>query len=678
MTGALLLALSLAAVALTGLAVVSCLRGLGPVSAALGVAVVGYAELVLVPVVLTPFGALGRTGLLVGFGACLVVALAVWVARGRPRGTISPGVRVAAAALRDPGLATLGVLVALAGAYVVVLSVATPELDWDPNAYHLPRIVFWLHHGGIGAVPGAADVRLSWAPPGAEIVTAVTMAVARTDRYIGAPQLLAWPVAALAVAGIARRLGREPRAALFAALAFASLPIVLLQAPSGFNDLVVAAMLLAAFHLVLGRAGAETALAAAALALALTTKLTAVIALPVFLLLAVLARPALWRRALVAVAAGSVAGSAWYAVTLARTGSVDGGWAETFDQRPDRSPVETLIRAERYALDLFDLSGFAGADVALLPLAAAALVVVALAVALGRRRVRGTAWWAVLTAAAVVASLPWLVECGRWLAVRVFAHGLRAVGAGDRLGDLAVDPPVTASPFWSWYGPVFVLLWAVTLGASAVAFVRRRRAGRSRSWPLLLAPLLFAVVFAVATVDDGARGRFFVFPIGLCAATFALAYDLRPVRLLVPPAVAATMLVCIVHSEPRPLGVELFAPVRAPEVWGMNRFEGLDAMSAMFGSPTRWTGLPSATDDPQFAVAAIGEYPLYALFGPANSRRLLLVRDPDEVPAGLDLLLVAGLARKPGCGEPWRALPADGQDWYTLFARASATPCANA
>jgi hypothetical protein len=78
MTGALLLALSLAAVALTGLAVVSCLRGLGPVSAALGVAVVGYAELVLVPVALTPFGALGRTGLLIGFGACLLAALAEW------------------------------------------------------------------------------------------------------------------------------------------------------------------------------------------------------------------------------------------------------------------------------------------------------------------------------------------------------------------------------------------------------------------------------------------------------------------------------------------------------------------------------------------------------------------------------------------------------------------------
>jgi hypothetical protein len=453
--------------------------------------------------------------------------------------------------------------------------------------------------------------------------------------------------------------------------------MVVVMAPWCFYAPVVAGLLVAACHVVLGRARAETALAAAALALALTTKLTAVIALPVLLLLAVLARPMLWRRALVAVAAGSVAGSAWYAVSLARTGSVDGGWAETFDQTPDRSPVETLIRAERYALDLFDLSGFAGADVALLPIAAAALVVVALALALGRRRVRGTAWWAVLAAAAVVASLPWLVEGGRWLAVRVFAHSLRVVGAGDRLGDLAVDPPVTASPFWSWYGPVFVLLWAVAVGASVAAFVRGRRRGR-RAWPLLLAPLLFAVVFAVATVDDGARGRFFVFPIGLCAATFAIAYDLRLVRLLAPPAIAATMLVCIVHSEPRPLGVELFAPVRAPEVWGMNRFEGLDAMSAMFGSPTRWTGLPSATDDPEFAVAAIGEYPLYALFGPANSRRLLLVRDPDEVPAGLDLLLVAGRARKPGCGEPWRALPAEGQDWYTLFARANATPCPNA
>ena len=677
MTGTLLLAGSLAAVALTGLAVVSCLRGLGPVSAALGVAVVGYAELVLVPVALSPFGALGRRGLLAGIAACLAAALAVWLARGRPRGSISPGIRVAATAFREPTLAILGALVGLAGAYVVVLAVATPELDWDPNAYHLPRAVFWLHHGGIGPIPGAADLRLSWAPPGAEIVAAVTMALARTDRYIGAPQLLAWPVAMLAVSGIARRLGWAPRPALFAGLLFASFPIVLLQAPSGFNDLIVAALLLAAFHLVQGRAHAETGLAAVAIALALTTKLTAVIALPVFLLLAVLARPSLWRRAVAAVVAGSLVGSTWYVLTYVRTGSVDGGWGQTFDQRPDRAPLEILLRAQRYALDLFDLSGFAGADVALLPIAAGALVATAVTIALVRPRAR-VGWRAVLAAAAVVAALPWLVEGGRWLAVRGFAHSLRAVGAGDRLGELANDPAVSASPFWSWYGPVFLLLWLLALGATALAFLRRRHAARSRTWPLLLAPLLFAVVFAAATVDDGARGRFFVFPVGLCAATFAIAFDSRVVRLIAPPAVAATILVCAVHSEPRPLGVELFAPVRAPEVWGLDRFEGLDAMSAMFGNPTDWTALPSASDGPQFAVAATGEYPLYALFGPENSRRLLLVKDPRDVPADADLLLVAPHARKPGCGEPWRRLPADGQDWYTLYARADATPCTNA
>jgi hypothetical protein len=504
------------------------------------------------------------------------------------------------------------------------------------------------------------------------------MGVARSDRFVGVPQLLAWPVAALAVVGIARRLDREPRAALFAGLAFASLPVVLLQAPSGFNDLVVAAMLLAALHLVLGRTRGETALAAAAIALALTTKLTAVIALPVFLLLAVLARPAVWRRALGGVAAGSAVGSVWYLITLARTGSVDGGWAAEFDQTPDRSPLEILIRAERYAVELFDLSGFAGTDVVILPLAAAALVVVSAVLARAGSLGRRSAWSAVLAAAAVVAALPWLVEGARWLAVHALARGLLALGAGDRLGELTVEPGAIASPFASWYGPVFVLLWAVALGATAFAFLRGRRAGRMHSWPLLLAPLLFAVVFAAATVDDGARGRFFVFPVGACAATFAIAYDLRVVRLLVPPAVAATILVCVVHSEPRPLGVELFAPVRAPEVWGMSRLEGLDAMSAMLGIPSHWADLRSTLDGPQLAIATVGEYPLYPFFGPSNSRRLFLVRDPEEVPVGPDLLVVAGRARQPGCGEPWRRLPSARQDWYTLYARAVASPCPNA
>jgi Glycosyltransferase family 87 len=674
MTGGLLLAGALLAVALTGWAVVSCLPGLGPISAVLGAALVGYAELVLVPVVLSPFGALGRTGVLAGLAVCLAAALSVWLALGRPHGSIAPGIRVARAALHDPALAALGALVAVGGVYLLVLALATPELDWDPNAYHLPRAVFWLQQGGIGEIRGAADVRLSWAPPGAEIATAVTMAVAGTDRYIGLPQLLAWPVAALAVAGIARRLGLEPRAALFAGLAFACLPVVLLQAPSGFNDLVVAAALLAAFHLVLGRSRTETALAAAGIALALTTKLTALIALPVFLVLAILLRPAGWRRVLAACAAGGAAGSAWYVLTLVRTGSIDGGWAETFDQTPDRSPVETLVRVQRYMLDFFDLSGFAGGDVAWLPIAAALLLVLA-GVSYVTRRGR---WAAFVGGAVVVASLPWLVQEGRWVAVRAFAHTLRLVGAGDRLSQLAVDPPVVASPFGSWYGPVFLLLWCVGLVLCAVALVRRRRDVHARAWPLLVAPLVFAAAFAVATIDDGARGRFFVFPVGLCAAGFAIAFDMRVVRLALPPAVAATMLVCIVHSEPRPLGIELFAPVRAPEVWGLNRFQGLDAMSAMFGDPTRWTALPSVTVDPSLAVAAAGEYPLYALFGVQNRRRLVLVGDPSQVPPGLDLLLVTPHARKPRCGEPWRPLPAAGQHWYALYARADPPPCPNA
>ena len=671
MTGAVLLVATLAALIGTGWCAAACLARDSVITAALVVPVVAYAEIVCLAFVLSAFGWLGRAGFLVGLAACLAGALAVWHAAGRPRAPFRRGVWQLRAALDDPALAVLAVLAALAAAYMTILALATPQLDWDSNAYHLPRAVLWLQQGGIGEIGGASDVRLSWAPPGAEIAIAFTMAVARSDRYVALPQLAALAVAVVAVVGLARRVGFAIRPALFAGLVFGCLPIVLLQSATTFNDLVVGALLLAALFFALGGTRRDAGLAAVTVALALVTKLTAALALPLLVVVALLVAPRAWRSVTASAAAGALVGSLWYVANRVRTGSFDGGWAEMFGQEPDRSPGEVLLRAQRYTLDFFDLSGFAGADRWWLPIAGGVLGIAALVVALrgaARRRVV-----VALGAATLVAVLPWLLEGTRFVAVRVFAYALRAVGSGDRLSELARDPSTTASPFSSWYGAVFALLWVVSLVVAAREIARRRLSVGVLA--LLLAPPAFALLFALGTVDDGARGRFFAFPVGMAAAAFPLAYRFGAIRLAVPAAVAATIAVNVVHSEPRPLGVELLEPVRTPAVWGDDLVEAYDAMARMFGDHPGWVRLDRAlAGTERLAVADRWEFPLYPLFGGGNRRRLVLVRDPRRAPAGVGTLLVTPRARRPRCDEPWRPRLFS-PDGYALYERSAGGRC---
>ena len=103
----------------------------------------------------------------------------------------------------------------------------------------------------------------------------------RRERFAAAPQYAAYAATALAVFGIGRRTGVSVSAALFGALVFATLPVVVLQAPMGLNDLVVASFLAACVYFVLSDRTAELVLAALALALALGTKVYTPLALPI-------------------------------------------------------------------------------------------------------------------------------------------------------------------------------------------------------------------------------------------------------------------------------------------------------------------------------------------------------------------------------------------------------------
>ena len=63
-------------------------------------------------------------------------------------------------------------------------------------------------------------------PPNAEIGQLATMLLGGRDRYAALPQLLAYLMLALSVAGLARRVALSVKEAAFAACAFATLPIV--------------------------------------------------------------------------------------------------------------------------------------------------------------------------------------------------------------------------------------------------------------------------------------------------------------------------------------------------------------------------------------------------------------------------------------------------------------------
>ncbi len=265
--------------------------------------------------------------------------------------------------LRDPAIAIFAAVVALGLVYLTALSFGTPPNSWDAMWYHLARAAFWKQQHAIGYVPDANDPRLNANPPVAEIGALYTMVVSSTDRFVAGVSLAAYCATTLAVFGIARRLQLERRAALFAALVFASLPVVWLQASGALNDLVVAAFLSCAVYFLLGTAKPESALGGLSVALAVGAKLSALLMLP-FVFLAAVLLPRQRRRALFSVAAGVAIGCGWYVVNLVRAGSWDGRLGGHAGVEAtgiaDEGIVRFVANASRLLSDFVEVPGGAG------------------------------------------------------------------------------------------------------------------------------------------------------------------------------------------------------------------------------------------------------------------------------------------------------------------------------
>jgi hypothetical protein len=535
----------------------------------------------------------------------------------------------------------LSVAVALGAVYVGALAFFTPMNDWDALSYHLARAAFWKQEHGIVLVDDVADSRLNVNPPNAEIGQLATMVLAGSDRYVALPQFLAYGALALGVAGLGRRIGLGVPEALFGALAFATLPVVALQASGALNDLVVASFLTTAVLFALGSGLVAPALFALALALGVGVKFSALLALPTLILVVAAGRPLRrWPVLALAGIAGLAAGSTWYVVNAFETGSLDGGSAEETDQRAEADAGGTVTRALRLSLSFVDMSG-AEWPRSLAFVVTACVVLAAGLVRLRRSRSQGIALLtaAVVTAAVTAAPLVWD------LGVRAVYRAGLILGQRDLLVDLSWELNTKAEPTRAWYGPLAPLL--LVAGAAVVVVLWRRRELPPFALALVAAPWVLIITLAVTINWDPWRGRFLVFGVALAAATWGLLLRWRALGNAAAWIGAIALFLGLANYDGKPSG--LFAE---PTIWGNPRWEAQTRLSG----PRRVHRFVEehVPVDAHIGISLTGNLHLHPYFGPNLSRHVSLVfADGGIPPASSEWLVLAAETNVRRCPGAW-------------------------
>ncbi|MCS5637583.1 MAG: glycosyltransferase family 39 protein [Myxococcota bacterium] len=135
---------------------------------------------------------------------------------------------------------------------MLVRSFALVPLSWDALTYHLFRPARWLERGGIEAIDWPAPFDLvGFYPAGTSALYAYLMGIAGSDLLVSVASWVLIGVGAVALVGIARRLGGSEAASLSAGLLYACLPIVLNLSASPWAEPLLNAGVFAAILLTL-------------------------------------------------------------------------------------------------------------------------------------------------------------------------------------------------------------------------------------------------------------------------------------------------------------------------------------------------------------------------------------------------------------------------------------------
>jgi hypothetical protein len=648
-SGLLLLLAGLGSLAATGTLVACCLRLRSPVAFVLAAYVLAWGWLVAVSLALSPWRVLTRGSLLAGLATGLALALAAWFAVGNPSPpAFRPSLAAARDALRNPPVLILGVAVALGTAYVAALAFFTPANDWDALTYHLARAAFWKQEQGVVFIDDVADSRLNVNPPNAEIGQLATMLLSGSDRYAALPQLLSYGALVLCVAGLARRIGLGTAEATFGALAFATLPVVALQATGALNDLVVSSFLAAAVLFALGAGVAPLALFGLALALAVGVKFSGLLALPALAFVAAVGNPIRrWPALALAGAAGLAAGSVWYVVNAVETGELDGGAAEETDQRAEASATGTATRALRLALSFVDMPGAAWpASVAFL--SAAVVIGIAAAWWLRRSPPRALALFGFAAVVAAVVAAPLVWDLGERA---VYRAGI-FLGRRDLLVELSWELNTKAEPTRAWYGPLAPILLVAATVLVVIAWRRRRMP------PLALAfaaaPWVLLATVALLLNWDPWRGRFLVFGVALAAATWGLVLRLNVLGRAAAGIGAVALFLTLANYEGKWSGL-----FYEPSIWGNPRWEAQTRLSGPRHVHRFFA--ENVPADAHVGVALTGNDHLHPYFGEGLERHVSLVTGPAaRPPADAEWLVTAPGTEVRRCPGAWKRGHAQG------------------
>lgn len=615
----------------------ACLRFRSTISFLLAAYLAANVLLVATALALSPSHALERRSFIAVLAVVFVLCLGGWSLLGRPappwRSTLSTVRRC----LGDRVVGPLAGLVAIGFAYVVALAVLTPENEGDALAYHVARAAFWKQQRAVEYIPNVLETRLNVNPPNSEIAELFTMLISSSDRFVGLVQVGALLACMVAIVGIARRIGLSPREALFGTLLFFTLPVVTMQAPTALNDLSVAAFLVIAVYFVIERSGVDVVLSGLALGLAVGTKFTAALSLPLIAAVVVASPRPAKLRALVGMLAVAVLGGYWFAVNLRETGAADGGLAEAADQHASRAPGAVLATVHRFLLGLLDVSGAPASTWRWFILAG---LIAAAAAALSRRPDESLR--PALLATLLIMGAPALV-----------------VGAYRLLWEIREDPLLRSIPTFtagatpSWFGPLGALL-AV---AGVVIAIRQtgRRAASMLTVLLAAMPVAFIVVLALSITWDPWRGRFFIFPFALAAASWGLVLRSRPFTTAVVGIAATTVVLVLANAQAKPSGLGFLAGLTAFGAWGEPRWRVQVVLRPDEDEQYVLRFVEEyVPGDASIALAPRGNEFVSPYFGDRLSRHVDLVLNGQPVVGRPDWLVTAPGVRPRVCPGAWR------------------------
>ena len=478
------------------------------------------------------------------------------------------------------------------------------------------------------------------------------------DRYVALPQLLAYAALTLCVFGLARRLGLGVPEALFGALAFATLPVVALQASGALNDLVVASFLAAAAVFALRSERTSLILVAVAIGLAVGTKFTAVLALPTLAFVVALSGQVRRLPGLaVAGACGLALGAPWYLANLVETGDLDGGLAEYGDQRADASVTSVLTTAMRLLLDLVDLSGGIAPHAALYP--AAGLLLVALALIHVKRLGRPSLWFA--AAGLVTTSVIGIVELADFGQRGVYKAWLLLDKPETASWQHHFRPNTEADTTSSWFGPLGLLL--LVLGTAVVVVGWSRGRHTRVALAMALAPWLLLLTFAVTIVWDPWRGRFLVFGVALAAATWGVLLRLPAVAAATAAIGTVSLSLALANYLGKPSGLaEVWQPrdpqfVSTDTIWGVTRSEAQGRLRPETDHAVLYTYIEAQVPErAHVAIAPVANDFLSPYFGPRYTRPISLVPSEGVVDEEAEWLVRSPKASVRRCPESWRLM----------------------